>query len=323
MSFIRVLLAPTAELALKTVADVTVEAEYGKVVAEGRDLTLAHHQKEGMFSTAGGAPAPCNAGKVIEAFAPRLKERLADAGTVTILVSHIDLDTIGGIGRIVDALMPGSEFSTRLFAGFDAFWKLAEFVDLNGAHKLDQAQARMQDEKALFAWWAWSQSKEGNMRPAADQVTEITDYVFTALGALKAILVEGSIPLLSRGEDFMADQRAKDRDSFISLEEESGVVVRCYSGFVNHLYAVHNGLTPRHGRAVVAFNPAQGSISISLADSIPGVSCREIVQQMWGPEAGGHDNIAGGPRGKRMTLLDLVMAYENVCAAINEARRNL
>lgn len=41
-----------------------------------------------------------------------------------------------------------------------------------------------------------------------------------------------------------------------------------------------------------------------VAAPVPGVSCSELVQELWGPEAGGRDTIAGSPRGRAMTLAD-------------------
>ena len=60
----------------------------------------------------------------------------------------------------------------------------------------------------------------------------------------------------------------------------------------------------------MAFNQRTGAITVSLADPIEGVSCREIVQDLWGPDAGGHDGIAGSPRGVRMGFGDVSAALE-------------
>jgi len=81
------------------------------------------------------------------------------------------------------------------------------------------------------------------------------------------------------------------------------VLVRVHVEFVNGLYIDPNG---QAAKAVVAYNPAKGGVTISLADPILGVSCVEIAQALWGPLAGGRAGIAGSPRGKRMCLDDLV-----------------
>lgn len=76
----QVMLAPSRELA-ENVQDVaaTVEAEYGDYCVEGNEVTLAHH------GSRSSNPAPCNTPNV-----PTLSGG-------TILVSHLDLDAIGGV----------------------------------------------------------------------------------------------------------------------------------------------------------------------------------------------------------------------------------
>ena len=53
MQTVKIMYAPTLEIARSVEAHVSVEAEYGAHVIEGSVLTLAHHQKEGPYSTAG------------------------------------------------------------------------------------------------------------------------------------------------------------------------------------------------------------------------------------------------------------------------------
>jgi hypothetical protein len=84
--------------------------------------------------------------------------------------------------------------------------------------------------------------------------------------------------------------------------------------FVNHLYTAPNGFV---GGTVVAWNKATGSITISRSEPSPGIlSCREIVQDLWGPEAGGHAGIAGSPRGRRMTDEDFENALDSVYSRV-------
>lgn len=80
---IRVILVPkymsNEELAnIGITPEATVEAEYGEKVIKGKQVTLAHHTKEYEKN-----PAPCNTPDV---------PVLSDGSTI--VVSHIDLDTI-------------------------------------------------------------------------------------------------------------------------------------------------------------------------------------------------------------------------------------
>jgi len=288
MTKIKIILAPTWELAETIAAEITVEAEYGAMVKEGTVYTAAHHQPSGPFAgnhvVAGGRPAPCN-----DADIPEL------AGG-TILVSHMDLDTLGGIMRTRGA---GS------FGEFESFWALAEFVDVNGPHKLAESGASSGDIERLYAWWAYSKTMP---RFSRDEVTDITDVVGAAISHLGDILW-GHEPALAAGKTFREDEAALNVRTFRCIE--SGVIERvCGSGeFVNHLYVTPDGYV---GEMVVALNTGTGAISISRANPDSLISCRAIAQTLWGPTAGGHDGIAGGPRGRVMTFDDLNTVMDEV-----------
>ena len=56
------------------------------------------------------------------------------------------------------------------------------------------------------------------------------------------------------------------------------------------------------------------SITVSFADRGKKISAKEIVQELWGNEAGGHPGIAGSPRGQEMTEKDM----RQLVKAVNE-----
>jgi hypothetical protein len=295
---IAIIHVPSAKLAETCGANITIEAEYGSFVWEGLNFTAAHHQKEGPYAGShiveGGQPSPCNNPHI-----PVLTEG-------TIGVSHMDLDTLGGCLR---AMGMSGFFGGRL----DTFWALAEFVDVNGPHKLAQAEASDQDLEYIHAWWAWSQANR--VFWPRDEVTDITEYVQKAADALRLILMNDE-EYLETGRVWKAQQDKLNADSFCEIECVDDVILRVSTAFVNHLYSVPSGVLCQ---AVAAFNPRTGSITISLADPIEGVSCRELVQKLWGPEAGGHDGIAGSPRGQRMNILALQRASSELAALLSKA----
>jgi len=298
---IRTVLAPSFDLALTVPAPilVTVEAEYGSIVFEGTMYTAAHHQPHGPYAgnhvVDGGRPAPCNDRNIPE----------LDSADVSgsILVSHIDLDTLGGVMR--------AEGRRGMFKDFAGFWALAEFVDVNGAHRLVHAQASEEDVRRLYAWWAYAKSMP---RVARDQVTDVTDML-TAAGDALARIFEGDEALLTAGEAFRAEEAALNARTFVGMNELSIVtrVAHKASDFVNHLYTTPQG---RVGRTVVAWNTAHGSITVSSAEPCPELSCRDMVQELWGPEAGGHEGIAGSPRGRQMSEEDFQEALDHVYARV-------
>ncbi len=281
----RVILAPTADLAtaLNPKPSLSVEAEYGSIVVKGTVFTAAHHQATGPFATKENS-APCNNNDI-----PVITDG-------TILVSHFDLDTVGGCLR---------GMNRRVMRSYFPFWELAEFVDLNGPHKLGISGATKENLRRLHAFWAW---KEENVpRFARDTVTDITEHIVEADEALCAILA-GDQLLLEAGDEMKAATEQLNLNTFCEIYED--VIIRVGPSFVNHLYNYGDFVA----KAVVAFNTVSGAITVSLAEPIEDISCRDIVQSIWGPEAGGHDGIAGSPRGQRLNLSALYAVVDTLSA---------
>ena len=273
----RIILAPSADLAKTLKAHITVEAEYGSFVAEGSLYTAAHHQPEMK-----GRPAPCNDTNI----------PLCPQDGI-ILVSHLDLDTVGGCLR---ALGQNHLFSNS----FDSFWSLAQFVDLNGPHKLGQSGASEADLDRLYAYWAWH--KANTPRFPRDATSNASEVIYKAGKALQAILA-GVPEFIAAGQTMRESQAKLNGDTFHNVTGR--VLVRVAAKkewFCNHLYVTPAG-DPLP--IVVCLNTELGSITVSLADSIPGLSCRDVVQELWGMEAGGRSGIAGSPREQTMTKADL------------------
>lgn len=267
--------------ALEGKASATVEAEYGDITVAGSVLTMAHHGANA------GNRAPC-------AYPNGCAKGIEVVG-----LSHFDLDTLGGCAAIL-----GRKPETEIF------WKLAEFVDLNGPHKLGESGASEEDIRRLHAFWAWSESN----RVFANRdgsVSDVTDKVVEGIEVLKMIM-NGDEQMLAAGDDFKAKGDKLNAESYLEFTED--VIVRVAPSFTNHLYVSPDG---KVAMVVVGFNTLSGSITISFADAPKGVNARDIVQKLWGDEAGGHAGIAGSPRNQRMTLCDIEDAIKAVHDALD------
>ena len=66
--------------------------------------------------------------------------------------------------------------------------------------------------------------------------------------------------------------------------------------------------------ACVAYDEEKGSVTLSFADvsALRGMSAKVMVQEVWGPDAGGHDGIAGSPRGVAVTKEEFLLLLRNV-----------
>ncbi|MBI5619880.1 hypothetical protein HY950_02875 [Candidatus Gottesmanbacteria bacterium] len=259
----------------------TVEAEYGDVVVEGSVLTLAHH------GSRSANPAPCLADNGV-----------GGEGIEAVGLSHIDLDALGGCAAILGRKPEA-----------DGFWALAAFVDVNGPHKIGRSGASAEDIRRLEAYWAWSESRKV-FPPRDGSSLDVTDKVMEGIEAVERIVADDEA-LLTAGDDFVKKGDELNKLSFI--EAKGGVIVRVCGGFSNHLYVTPNGEV---GCAVVALRTDFHACTVSLADPISGVSCRDIVQSLWGSEAGGHPGIAGGPRNALMGLDELLKLRDATVAAV-------
>lgn len=296
MSF-RVLHSTNPDLLRNAAPHLTVEAEYGSDVVEGSVFTAAHHQPSGKYAgdhlVAGGRPAPCNDAEI-----PTLDPT---TGEWVVGISHLDLDTVGGVLRALP------EFADLFAPEHAGFWSLAAFVDTNGAHRVNLSGAAPADIDRLYGWWAYFKTLN---RLPFNTLNDATEVVLGCAPVLRELLV-GNEERIGAGRTFRAAEDTLNAASFVA-HRASGVLLRkspTQGDFVNHLYTANGTVA----RAVVAFNPEAGSVTVSLESPVPGVSCREVVQGLWGPLAGGHAGIAGSPRGEVMTeeqFMDCVRAIE-------------
>lgn len=283
---------------------VTIEAEYGDIVVEGSVLTLAHH------GSRSDNPCPCVDPKVEDAIFDLKQIELADDNEIIVGLSHWDLDTLGGIMKFSGPF--ARDMSGPMTVFWQPFWELAAFADVNGLHKVDRDHLAY---RRLTAWQAWSTAnkvyapRDGSALEVSKEYAEATSVICHIIG--------GDHDLLKAGDEFMRQQDALNKSTF--MEDFDGVFMRTADQFVNHLYGHPTDGSIAKGVAVL--NTEEGSITLSLESPIKGVSCRKIVQHLWGPEAGGHDGIAGSPRDRKMTEPDLARAAAALLHAIESCEK--
>lgn len=257
MKNIKILLAPTLEFAKKISATATIEAEYGNNIVKGTQVTLAHHVIPGI--------CPCLANVV-----PLKKGDI-------ILISHIDLDTLGGCL----ALMGINKID-------DEFWESVAFIDENGAHNLYQLD--LQQQLKLNAIWAWSAKQP---RECYTENTDVTETILTFWNAVKSVL-KGNRLMLKEGQKWFKENN-EAVEAHLVEETKTVKIFKTEQVFCNASY--YSPLQKMVIPCIIALNTNTKAITISFADGGKKYSAVRIVQKLWGPEAGGHAGIAGSPRG--------------------------
>lgn len=248
----------------------TVEAEYGEKVIKGTEVTLAHHTKEYENN-----PAPCNTPNV-----PIVSDN------ATIIVSHLDLDTLGGIAALIGRKKEDA-----------AFWQAAEFIDLNGPH--NSFQVEEETRKKYIAYQAYQAS---HRNPRFTEVTDVTNIVLEHLDIIDKV-IDGDKLLIQEGIKWDAETKKKIEDCLI-FENSNVRVFNSPEG----VFCSASYYSEKQGKVIqstVTRNGKFKSVTVAMADGGKKVSAKELVQELWGNEAGGHQGIAGSPRGREMTEKDM------------------
>lgn len=276
----KIVLAPNKDLAYQYAKDhpveATVEAEYGEAVIPGSLATLAHH------GSRAGNPAPCND----ESIEPIPEDS-------TILISHIDLDTLGGIMALEGEKPRDAEF-----------WRAAGYIDVAGAHHIHELSDETQDK--LNAFYAYSYENRKHFAPpdktrAVDVTAQIESYKDGVVQVLDPLH-----PLHEMRIDAGREWEKKAREDVENRLVQETDYIRVFSTdgpFCGAAYYSRD--QDKTFPAIVSYNEKFHSISISFEDGGKDVSAQQIAKALWGPEAGGRDGIAGSPRGQEMTRKDL------------------
>lgn len=268
----RVILAPSYDIAKNIKAEATVEAEYGDECLEGTMVTLAHHGPRS------NNPAPCNTPDV-----PELPP------FATVVVSHIDLDTLGGIY----ALQGRKPEDYR-------FWEAAEMIDVKGAHHIHELDKDIQDK--LNAYYAYNDGQPTQRYTEAIDVTKQIDDTYNVVNAIVDINDPEHDKLITAGKEW-AQTREKEVEDQLVYENKD---VRVFD--TNGIFCAASYFSPNQNTicpATVTYNEKFKSITLAFEDGGKQLNAKEIVQELWGPEAGGREGIAGSPRNVEMTKNDL------------------
>ena len=268
----RVILAPSYDIAKNIKAEATVEAEYGDECLEGTMVTLAHHGPRS------NNPAPCNTPDV-----PELPP------FATVVVSHIDLDTLGGIY----ALQGRKPEDYR-------FWEAAEMIDVKGAHHIHELDKDIQDK--LNAYYAYNDGQPRQRYTEAIDVTKQIDDTYNVVNAIVDINDPEHDKLITAGKEW-AQTREKEVEDQLVYENKD---VRVFD--TNGIFCAASYFSPNQNTicpATVTYNEKFKSITLAFEDGGKQLNAKEIVQELWGPEAGGREGITGSPRNVEMTKNDL------------------
>lgn len=279
MREVKILLAPNWETAKRIKAEATVEAEYGEHILKGTMVTLAHHVEEFRNN-----PAPCVQ-----------KVPVLPMGS-KIVISHIDLDTLGGIMSLVGEKPVDKEF-----------WRVVEFIDVNGPHHIIKFP-KQKDKLNAY----WSMKLPYPKKNSSKKVVDVTQIVKEHIEAIKKIL-KGDMQLIEQGKNWVKRMEKKvedcliEEDRYVRIFKTNGVF--CSSSYYSKK---QKAFIP----ATVVFNERDGEIKVSNHDR--SFNADEVMKKLFGNESGGKAGIAGSPRGKRMSKKDFEKAVYEIRTLLSQ-----
>lgn len=275
----RVILAPSYDIAKSINAEATVEAEYGDECLEGTMATLAHHGPRA------NNPAPCNTSDV-----PKLPP------FATVVVSHIDLDTLGGIYAL-QGRKPED----------DRFWEAAEMIDVKGVHRIHELDKDIQDK--LNAYYAYNYNHAGERYSETADVTKQVEDAYGVINDILDIDAPEHDMLIADGREW-AQARETAVEEQLIYEDKN---MRVFDS--NGVFCAASYYSPKQDAlipATVTYNEKTKTVTLGFEDGGKQYNAMEIVRSVWGPEAGGREGIAGSPRGVEMTKDDLHALVERL-----------
>lgn len=274
----------------------TVEAEYGDDVVEGSVLTLAHHgpRKDN--------PNPC------------LHENMPntwEGGTwefhtpEAIGISHFDLDCIGGVAAIMGRK-----------PGLQDFWELAAHIDSNGPHRAADSPDWDEHKSQYYAYCAWAQQNK-YWAPKDGTVEDVTRRIETTIEFLTNLIQKNGIAWIEAGATF-EKKLAEDETRCLI---QSGRI-RIFAGDV-FCSAFYRNADSTIADATICYGTKSGAITLAFEDGGKRYNAANILQEVFGSEAGGHAGIAGSPRGKRMDFGDLAATVFKVRSILQDEHNSI
>lgn len=261
----------------KNIPTATVEVEYGDECVEGSHATLAHHVPQYIH-----LPAPC------------VRDEIPQMNNGVILISHLDLDTLGGI-----QILEGCKIKHQ------TFWNSEFLIDTKGyrGHKLIPED----DSTIMKSYWGWELKQELDFEKLTmfeQDFLDVTKLIEKRIEHINLLLKSpidsnliqlGLLEFKKRFQLFMNGMIFENDTIRIFITEEP-----------QHYLSHENGL--QTVRTCITLNQTRGNIIIS--DITENLNCKEVMQSVFGEKAGGQYRVAGTPRNEKMNKNDIFTLCE-------------
>jgi len=167
------------------------------------------------------------------------------------------------------------------------------------------------EEETRKKYIAYQAYQANHRNPRFTEITDVTDIVLEHLEIIDRV-IDGDKALTQEGIKW--DEETKKKiEACLVFENDNVRVFNSPEG----IFCSASYYSEKQGKVIpstVTRNGKFKSLTVAMADGGKKVSAKELVQALWGNEAGGHQGIAGSPRGQEMTEKDMKQLAE----AVNE-----
>jgi hypothetical protein len=287
---------------------VSVETEYGEQFLGTKDgcaMEMVHH------GVNAGNPAPSDYWmRVING---------AECNFKTFIISHIDADTIFGIGFASGILNSYCQRTQEIA-------KLVSYTDINGLHATfknfynDNMISTDIRDAHLGVGYLVNKIKYQEDRDA--KVNDASEFISGLLVKIRDFIKNQDQSLVENTWAWIESQRKVARNAWVDNERLTGPFINAFvsdvfMGTNYNIYDCDDKLI-RSSDVVVSFNTQYNSISIFVTDEKIAVELFgergvvEILQSYFGEDAGGRVSVGGSPRGVRFKLADFYKFVKKV-----------
>lgn len=237
----------------------TVEAEYGDFCIEGTHATLAHH-----VSNYRDFPAPC------------IRTDVSPLDSGVILVSHLDLDTLGGIALLEDCYFAHS------------FWESEAIIDTKGALGLPLIPES--DDMLMKIFWAWESAHKQPLPLTEQEIVDVTDQVKEKLLFLNQLL---SNQVSEEVKTSYLNQFKTEIERYLENCVYEDRFMRLFVSESPMHFQMHKSETGWID-VCIHYNPSRKALTLS--DISGRMDCGALMKELFGHKAGGQFRIGGTPR---------------------------